>query len=312
MWGIRPSFRCRARRIRWRPSTRPFRARGARTCVSFRAAIATTPVRPLTILGVDAPVTLPVPSWPAELFPQHSAVPFANAAHVCALPAATVKAPVRRPSPETAKGRAVFAVVPRPSSPSKLRPQHWTVPLFITAHEWEFPVVRPRAPARPVTGTGSEVGIPVGEPNCPDVSLPQQSAAPFVTSAQESELPVTTADAPVTFLTVTGTAESVSIGSVRKRLNGAPLPSWPELFRPQHRAVPSDNTAHECDPPAPMETTCVRPLTVTGLDESVVVPLPSCPEAFRPQHLTVPSAEPRARVCTARADRDDVGETGHR
>ena len=29
-------------------------------------------------------------------------------------------------------------------------------------------------------------------------------------------------------------------------------------------------------------------MTVTGVDEDVVVPLPSCPLLFRPQHVAVP------------------------
>ena len=45
------------------------------------ALIATAVVRPLTTTGVDEPVVVPFPNWPAVLSPQHLAVPFANNAH---------------------------------------------------------------------------------------------------------------------------------------------------------------------------------------------------------------------------------------
>ena len=57
-----------------------------------------------------------------------------------------------------------------------------------------------------------------------------------------------------------------------------PFPSWPLPLKPQHLAVPFANNAHECSPPAAIATAFVRPLTTTGVDESVVVPFPNSPK----------------------------------
>ena len=70
-------------------------------------------------------------------------------------------------------------------------------------------------------------------------------------------------------------------------------------------AVPSANNAHECASPAVIATALVRPLTTTGVDESVVVPFPNWPSRFAPQHLAVPFAktahecEPPPAIATA-------------
>lgn len=73
------------------------------------------------------------------------------------------------------------------------------------------------------------------------------------------------------------------------RLVVVSLPSWPSSFQPQHFAVPDAITAHECQPPPPMETTPVeRPDTVTGVSLCVVVPLPSAPKVLSPQHFAAP------------------------
>ncbi len=84
------------------------------------------------------------------------------------------------------------------------------------------------------------------------------------------------------------------------RLTGAtmapsPVPSWPKLFAPQQRAVPSIRTAHVWLEPAAMPTTptSVEPLglsTGTGLERGVWVPSPSWPEPLAPQHTTEPVA----------------------
>jgi hypothetical protein len=68
-----------------------------------------------------------------------------------------------------------------------------------------------------------------------------------------------------------------------------PLPSWPELLRPQHLA-PIPTVAHTLYWPPAMLVAPVRFDTDTGVLERVVVPLPSWPKLFCPQHFTVPSA----------------------
>src|SRR5437870_5195093 len=95
------------------------------------------------------------------------------------------------------------------------------------------------------------------------------------------------ANAPVTSRTGTGMDESGFGAPQRYPQSLAPLPNCPALLWPHHCAVPSPISAHVCAPPAATATTPPRPVTLTGVDELVVVPLPSCPYALLPQHLTV-------------------------
>ena len=44
--------------------------------------MAVTPLKPETATGVDELVFVPLPSWPLELYPQHSTVPFISCAQV--------------------------------------------------------------------------------------------------------------------------------------------------------------------------------------------------------------------------------------
>src|SRR6266542_2403776 len=67
-----------------------------------------------------------------------------------------------------------------------------------------------------------------------------------------------------------------------------PSPSCPDVFAPQHQTVPSVRRAHECEPPATIASTFVRPVTGTGTLLESNVPLPSSPLSFAPQQLTVP------------------------
>jgi hypothetical protein len=54
-----------------------------------------------------------------------------------------------------------------------------------------------------------------------------------------------------------------------------PLPSWPELFQPQHLTVPPMRRAQLWYSPAVIAVAVVIPLTATGVELVVVVPLPS-------------------------------------
>ena len=76
----------------------------------------------LTALGACASRMLPVPSWPLELNPQHTAPPPATAAQVCRLPAAMAAAAAipaaagrcqLRAPPNQGSGGAKFACIPR-------------------------------------------------------------------------------------------------------------------------------------------------------------------------------------------------------
>src|SRR3954464_15709724 len=63
----------------------------------------------------------PVPSAPEELSPQHHAAPMSSIAHVCKTPSAIVVAARGR---ETRAGDERPALVPSPSCPYSLSPQH--------------------------------------------------------------------------------------------------------------------------------------------------------------------------------------------
>jgi hypothetical protein len=76
---------------------------------------------------------------------------------------------------------------------------------------------------------------------------------------------------------------------VAKLEASTPRPSWTKELSPQHLIPPSERRAQVWTDPAVSPVTLESPLTVTGVDESLVVPLPSWPSAFMPQHLTVPS-----------------------
>jgi hypothetical protein len=92
-------------------------------------------------------------------------------------------------------------------------------------------------------------------------------------------LPVSTEVAVDTPVTATGVVDD----------DVDPLPSWPDVPRPQHLMVPSDNVAQVCAPPAETEVAVEMPVTATGKVELVDDPLPSRPELPDPQHLIVPS-----------------------
>src|SRR4051812_1857198 len=64
--------------------------------------------------------------------------------------------------------------------------------------------------------------------------------------------------------------------------------------------VPAASSAHVWPYPAVMALTPVRPGTVFGLREGVVVPSPNWPHVLAPQHATEPS-ERNAHVCLAPA-----------
>jgi hypothetical protein len=84
-----------------------------------------------TSTGVVALFVLPVPSWPKMFHPQHFAPPAVICAQLWYLPPVTELAPDVRPTTSTGKKRS--AVVPSPTWPKSLRPQHFTPPLDVTA-----------------------------------------------------------------------------------------------------------------------------------------------------------------------------------
>ena len=73
------------------------------------------------------------------------------AAHVCARPAATAMTSV---NPGTDTGDDLSTVVPSPSCPSSLAPQHQTTPASSSAHAW-----RPRAAIACTSGGSPTTGV---------------------------------------------------------------------------------------------------------------------------------------------------------
>ena len=79
------------------------------------------------------------------------------------MPAITSVAPV---SPVTVAGTVAGLVVPLPSWPSALRPQHRTEPSAVrVAQVWASPAPRTPTPVRPVTVTGTLLGVVVPLPS---------------------------------------------------------------------------------------------------------------------------------------------------
>ena len=89
------------------------------------AAMATTFVRPLTVMGVVRRVVLPSPSCPSLLAPKAATVPLLRSARLCCAPAATITIVV---SAGTCTGVVRIAVEPMPSSPAPFKPHAKTAP----------------------------------------------------------------------------------------------------------------------------------------------------------------------------------------
>src|SRR6266536_107850 len=87
---------------------------------------------PLTCPGTGLSVVVPSPSWPSMFQPQHHTVPSVFSAHVWPRPSVTVAQSVVCPLSWTGTGLSV--VVPSPSWPELLTPQHHTVPPVFSAH----------------------------------------------------------------------------------------------------------------------------------------------------------------------------------
>src|SRR5262249_11393703 len=98
------------------------------------AEMAATEGRPERSAGVSLAVFVPMPSCPYLLSPQHWTVPAFVNAHVCTPRAEPFATPELRP--DTSRGMDVLAIVPSPSCPKSLYPQHstppaWSSPAFV-------------------------------------------------------------------------------------------------------------------------------------------------------------------------------------
>ena len=75
-------------------------------------------------------------------------------------------------------------MVPSPSSPKLLIPQHRTVPVDRCAQPWSLPATMPVAVVTLKTGTGLVEGVAVPFPSWPKPLAPQQDTVPLSKSAQ--------------------------------------------------------------------------------------------------------------------------------
>src|SRR5580693_7226994 len=188
---------------------------------------------------------------------------------------------------ETETGTWRFFMVPSPSWPNMLSPQHITPP-SISAHVCRPPAAMAETPdVRPMTATGVRLCALEPFPSWPEPLSPQHQTAPVVDSAQVCRSPAATA-AIGDVRPMTGTGSVVAVVA-------EPFPSCPSRLPPQHWTPPDMVTAQvwldprESPPPAVMaETPDVRPVTGAGTLPSIVEPLPSWPCSSSPQHQTAP------------------------
>ena len=116
--------------------------------------------------GVLLLVVVPSPRAPRELSPQHFTEFVDVTAHECASPPVTLAIPEVRPDTETGVLRVV--VVPSPSRPEPLDPQHLTAPDSRTAQVWKLPEPMLATPeVSPVTSTGAVLFVFDESPNSP-------------------------------------------------------------------------------------------------------------------------------------------------
>jgi uncharacterized membrane protein len=88
--------------------------------------------------------------------------------------------------PGTAIGVDDGVLVPLPSSPKRLLPQHMAVPSARTAHEWSPPALMVVASVMPVTVTAVDgEGVVVPTPSCPEALSPQHLAVPSASTDED-------------------------------------------------------------------------------------------------------------------------------
>src|SRR5690242_6796022 len=97
------------------------------------------PVSPTTSTGTELEALPVTPSSPDALSPQHfTPAPAPTIAQVCAKPALTAVAPL--PDASATTGTVLSCVLPLPSWPCSLAPQHTTPPAVVTAQACASPL----------------------------------------------------------------------------------------------------------------------------------------------------------------------------
>src|SRR6266511_571052 len=211
----------------------------------------------MTSTGVERSTVVPSPSCPLGFQPQHLTAAVRVTAQVWRTPTEIDATPLLRPTTSTGVERST--VVPSPSWPRSLEPQHLTPPALVSAQPWRSP---PAIAVTPLLSPGTSTAAK---------SLPQHWTRPPLVNAQPTVIAVTP---PLTPETSTG-VERTPAGS------GYP---------PQHLMPPALVSAQLRTPPAATAVTPLpRPETSTGAKRRLSVPSPSAPEYGVPQHLTPPA-----------------------
>ena len=125
-----------ASRTRYHPSTIASRPSLAQLWSKPSAKLVTGSPRPRTRVGCRLPMVVPSPRTPYSLVPQHHTDPSRFSAQLCCL--RTARSVVSVPSPVTCTESIRLIVVPSPSVPPSLAPQHHTVPSSLRA-QVKFP-----------------------------------------------------------------------------------------------------------------------------------------------------------------------------
>src|SRR5262245_5595369 len=131
--------------------------------------------RPLTDAATICGNSVPSPSWPNELSPQHMPAPLTTA-HVCLLPPATeLTGPLM---PTGSVGDARPTCVPSPSWPAAFPPQHSIPCPAVSAHDCVPPNATDTNAARPTTSTASGRCVTEPSPSWPLLLSPQHATPP--------------------------------------------------------------------------------------------------------------------------------------
>src|SRR5262245_15870167 len=110
--------------------------------------------------------------------------------------------------PLTSTRRDRFVVVPSPSWPWTLFPQHHSAPLACRAQVWLSPAARATTLVKLLTGAGLSLPAVVPSPTCPAMLRPQQNGLLSDRSAQVWCPPATTATAGESRASLTATGLS--------------------------------------------------------------------------------------------------------
>ncbi len=184
------------------------------------------------------------PNCPDVPVPQHSTLPFDVVAHVCSRPAETEVA-LTFAGISAGAGLPVEAVLPVPSWPSALLPQHQTLPSAPTAHAWSAPASRDmgrKSSGSPVTSPAVWALLPVVvRPSWPLSLSPQQYMSLAGDTAHPNESPMASmAESPTAGRSTRSSSEShvpsrskssgadeASPGSVPQRSSSYPVKPSP-------------------------------------------------------------------------------------